>query len=176
MVKKDLIAIICAGLITSFGVLVWPGLYHYDKLDQKLPVKINRITGDTQVLTSKGWMKLGDYQPPAPKPPEPPKENEGFAIFDKKPSLAVENTKAESEGYGYVYVTGEVKNTGESRANAVSLNVTLYDGTGAVSGTGSTLVYGIEPTQAKGFRISVEVTKAPKGPWQNFKINIVKTY
>lgn len=36
-------------------------MYKYDKLDQKYPVKINRITGETQVLTGRGWQSAEDY-------------------------------------------------------------------------------------------------------------------
>lgn len=36
-------------------------MYKYDKLDQKYPVKINRITGETTVLTGKGWQNAEDY-------------------------------------------------------------------------------------------------------------------
>jgi hypothetical protein len=37
-------------------------MYKYDKLDQKYPVKINRITGETEVLKSKGWENADDYK------------------------------------------------------------------------------------------------------------------
>lgn len=36
-------------------------MYKYDKLDQKYPVKINRITGETKVLTGWGWQDAEDY-------------------------------------------------------------------------------------------------------------------
>lgn len=42
-------------VIFLFGILFYPTLYRYDKLDQRYPVKINRITGKTEVLTDKGW-------------------------------------------------------------------------------------------------------------------------
>jgi uncharacterized protein YfkK (UPF0435 family) len=47
--------------IVTFGLFIYPGLYKYDKLNQKLPVKINRITGSTQILTQKGWQDAEDY-------------------------------------------------------------------------------------------------------------------
>ncbi|MDB5056173.1 MAG: hypothetical protein JWM44_4223 [Bacilli bacterium] len=35
---------------------VYPTLYRYDKYDQKIPVRINRITGKTEMLYSTGWI------------------------------------------------------------------------------------------------------------------------
>ncbi|AIQ53806.1 hypothetical protein [Paenibacillus sp. FSL R7-0331] len=47
--------------IIIFGLVIYPGLYKYEKLDQSFPVKINRITGDAKILTAKGWQDAGDY-------------------------------------------------------------------------------------------------------------------
>ncbi len=40
--------------ICAFGLFVSPGLYKYDKLNQKYPVKINRLTGKTTILYTNG--------------------------------------------------------------------------------------------------------------------------
>lgn len=48
-------------LILSILLFVYPTLYRFDKLDQKYPVKINRITGETQVLSGFGWVDVGRY-------------------------------------------------------------------------------------------------------------------
>lgn len=53
--------------IVAFGIFVYPTLYKYDKLDQKYPVMINRITGETKVLTGNGWSAAGDYNRAAEK-------------------------------------------------------------------------------------------------------------
>ena len=45
-------------IFLTIAVFVYPTIYKYDKLDQKYPVKINRITGDAQVLTMKGWIEF----------------------------------------------------------------------------------------------------------------------
>jgi len=37
-------------IVILFGLFIYPTMYEYDKLDQKYPVKINRITGKTEVL------------------------------------------------------------------------------------------------------------------------------
>ncbi len=47
--------------ICLFGIFIYPTLYKYDKLDQKYPVQINRITGETKVLTGQGWQSADDY-------------------------------------------------------------------------------------------------------------------
>ncbi|AET60284.1 hypothetical protein HPL003_17700 [Paenibacillus terrae HPL-003] len=41
--------------IALFGLFIYPTLYKYDKLDQKYPVMINRLTGEAKILTQDGW-------------------------------------------------------------------------------------------------------------------------
>ncbi len=45
-------------LIIIFGIFIYPGIYKYDKLNQNLPVKINRLTGNTKILTATGWADI----------------------------------------------------------------------------------------------------------------------
>lgn len=60
-------ALICATSIIC-GVLFWPTLYRYDKLGGKLPVRINRLTGYTEILYSSGWKSLNNKETkPIPK-------------------------------------------------------------------------------------------------------------
>jgi len=52
------------GGVLAFLVLVWPTPYRYDRLTvgpASFPVRINRVTGSTQILEPGGWQK-------APKP------------------------------------------------------------------------------------------------------------
>lgn len=54
--KKELIrysALIVILLIIA--IFVYPTLYQYDKFDQKIPVRINRLTGKTELLYPTGW-------------------------------------------------------------------------------------------------------------------------
>jgi hypothetical protein len=44
------------------GVLFWPTLYRYDKTQSKL-VRINRITGYTEVLTESSWEPVAKKEP-----------------------------------------------------------------------------------------------------------------
>ena len=49
--------------ICLFGIFIYPTMYKYDKLNQKIPVKINRITGETEILHLDGyWIKAGDSE------------------------------------------------------------------------------------------------------------------
>lgn len=48
-------------IVMLFGLFVYPTMYQYDKLEQKFPVKINRITGESKVLTKQGWEDPGSY-------------------------------------------------------------------------------------------------------------------
>jgi hypothetical protein len=47
-------ALICITLIIC-GMLFWPTLYRYDKYEKELPVRINRLTGYTEILYDSGW-------------------------------------------------------------------------------------------------------------------------
>ncbi|WP_141136736.1 hypothetical protein [Paenibacillus herberti] len=59
--KKDLIRYgFILILLFGIAVFVYPTLYKYDKLDQKYPVKINRITGETKVLVGSTWNTVSD--------------------------------------------------------------------------------------------------------------------
>lgn len=54
--KSKIISFVMAILfIIVFGIFIYPGIYKYDKLNQNIPVKINRFTGSTQILTVNGW-------------------------------------------------------------------------------------------------------------------------
>lgn len=73
--------------IVLFGLFIYPGLYHFDKLNQRLPVKINRLTGDAYIFGSDGWTEfkhseLENETSPTPTPfvytPQPGDEELGF--------------------------------------------------------------------------------------------------
>lgn len=61
--KVNLTAIVLGVMFCStilfIALFVWPGMYKYDKMDQKWPVRINRLTGETEVLIPEGWVPLG---------------------------------------------------------------------------------------------------------------------
>lgn len=61
VLRRD-IFITCSILsaLILFSIFIYPTLYKYEKLDQKTPVKINRITGSTELLTSNGWVSVDD--------------------------------------------------------------------------------------------------------------------
>ncbi|MBY9081548.1 hypothetical protein KIH86_26130 [Paenibacillus sp. HN-1] len=52
-------AVLALLIIALFGLLIYPGLYKYDKLEGKYPVRMNRITGETKILREDGWVKEG---------------------------------------------------------------------------------------------------------------------
>lgn len=49
-------------LVILIGLFVYPTVYKYDKLEQKYPVRINRITGNTEVLRNNGWIDVDATQ------------------------------------------------------------------------------------------------------------------
>jgi hypothetical protein len=58
-------AMICVTLII-LGILFWPTFYRYDKIEDKIegkmPVRINRITGYTEILYTNGWKPVETVQ------------------------------------------------------------------------------------------------------------------
>jgi hypothetical protein len=52
-------------IVLMFALFVYPTLYKYDKLNQRFPVKINRITGTTEVLTPTGWEEMSKPDKPS---------------------------------------------------------------------------------------------------------------
>lgn len=58
---KIITCILSVIIIASFSLFIYPGMYKYDKLHQEYPVKINRLTGSTQILTEKGWQDADNY-------------------------------------------------------------------------------------------------------------------
>jgi hypothetical protein len=60
--KKLLYCVASIIIIISFGIFIYPGIYKYDKLEQNYPVKINRLTGSTQILRGNGWQDMNNPQ------------------------------------------------------------------------------------------------------------------
>lgn len=57
---KNLGLIFGGVVVLLLGIFVWPTMYRYDKLNMKYPVRINRLTGATQVLYPDGWQPMGN--------------------------------------------------------------------------------------------------------------------
>lgn len=68
--KKDYLKygtiLIIAVLIIVF---IYPTLYQYDKFDQKIPVRINRVTGSASLLYPTGWEPAESTEPSTPTLP-----------------------------------------------------------------------------------------------------------
>lgn len=62
--KKDIFRFTAIAIIVVlFGIFVYPTMYKYDKYNQKVPVRINRITGEAYLLDPEGWKKAGSDVP-----------------------------------------------------------------------------------------------------------------
>jgi hypothetical protein len=66
------------GVLVILAFFVWPTRYRYDRLktsDFESPVRIDRLTGKTEILYPAGWHVAGGEQgKPAPEPQELPTE------------------------------------------------------------------------------------------------------
>lgn len=58
---QNRIKLILVVIVVMFASFVWPTLYRYDHLtlgDSRVPVRINRFTGNAQLLYVYGWVKM----------------------------------------------------------------------------------------------------------------------
>lgn len=53
LVKYTFLTFVLVVVIT----FIYPTIYRYDKYDQRIPVRINRITGHTEMLNYNGWFE-----------------------------------------------------------------------------------------------------------------------
>lgn len=94
MTKEMMRFVFAIIILISIMIFGYPTLYKYDKLDQKYPVKINRITGKTQILSGYGWTTVDGnvtsasiqekQLSPTPSSPEPTKpETYNGETFDQ---------------------------------------------------------------------------------------------
>lgn len=61
MKKIILITISTILIILIFSVTIYPTVYKYDKLGNYI-VKINRLTGETNILTGNGWLNQKQFK------------------------------------------------------------------------------------------------------------------
>lgn len=86
--KKEIIKYCFLTVILALVLgLVYPTIYRYDKYDQKIPVRINRVTGVTEFLRDNGWSLSMD---------EIPKKSE-MQMFTEKMDLELTLVKHEIE-------------------------------------------------------------------------------
>jgi hypothetical protein len=105
-------ALICATLII-YGVLFWPTLYRYDKIGGKSPVRINRLTGYTEILYASGWEREVS-------------DKELQAI--PKAEIGKIEIKGSFDGKGYYNFT--IYNGCEWNIKKIKLSIGLNDGNG----------------------------------------------
>ena len=134
-------------IIVLFGLFAYPTLYKYDKLDQKYPVRINRITGKTEVLTLRGWIEMKNYSITQNNQQEPTQassvtktnmENAASKIerhtlksdlFDINTNEIEigEITKISKIHFNEYYVTGEVTNISNEKIEVMSIGLEVFD-------------------------------------------------
>lgn len=57
MQTKNLALTLSAVLL--WGWFIWPGPWHYDKIEDQLPIRTHRVTGKTQYLIAGEWTDIG---------------------------------------------------------------------------------------------------------------------
>lgn len=116
--------IIIGVIIVLVGIFVWPGIYKYDKMNQKWPVRINRITGTAEVLYQSGWQEVGN-QAAGPQ---------YMAIQSKLINIA--DTHVEMDGFTIDKlstangIAGEIINTSNQTESISGISLDTYDVSG----------------------------------------------
>ncbi|OMF39769.1 MULTISPECIES: hypothetical protein [Paenibacillus] len=95
--------------IVLFGLFIYPTMYKYDKLDQKYPVMINRLTGEAKILTRDGWQSTPEIDSALGK------------MEQYKSEISVEIDKQEEEITQNV-MTAVEKQLDEIKTQSASLN------------------------------------------------------
>ncbi len=70
---KIVSCVIAILLLIIFSIFVWPTAYRYDRFSDTT-IRTNRFTGETQMLTFRGWVSPANHGPaplPAPLPERP---------------------------------------------------------------------------------------------------------
>lgn len=106
-----------ATLIIVFGLFIYPGIYEFDKINQKNPVKINRITGHTQVLVADKWITVIDSD--VTKPDE-------VALLKEELAKDREQLKKEMIAETRQGIVNEVLNEVTSELSAVKEEIAVY--------------------------------------------------
>jgi len=118
MTAKNLI-IICATLLLA-GVLFWPTLYRYERIDSpglSTPVKINRLTGNAEYLL------LGEWRPVTVK--EKQRESRPLPAVDR----SLVNGKATLDSRMF---NGEIYNGSDWTITSITFRVTAKEKSGSV--------------------------------------------
>jgi hypothetical protein len=105
-------ALICATLIIC-GVLFWPTLYRYDKIGGKSPVRINRLTGYTEILYGSGWARMVS--------------DKEYQLIPKEEIAKIE-VRGNFDGEGYYKFS--VYNGNGWNIKRIKLSIALNDGNG----------------------------------------------
>jgi len=151
--KKEIIKYLALIIIIVFiGLFIYPTIYRYDKLDQKWPIRINRITGNTEVLYTTGWKEIGvnKNSTSSNQPVSSPNSNlqsvDDFLSSDSN-NTKIEKVEKKSEivdvktaelsfddkvkiskiNFSGWYVTGIIENISENKILINTLKFELYD-------------------------------------------------
>ena len=122
IVKRLLSGVMVLLSVIFFGIFIYPGIYKYDKLAQNYPVKINKITGTTQILRGDGWQTIEDRKETLI---ETPKESEMQALRNELYSALQKDRESVKND-----IINEIKNDIISKVqvelNAVKDEITEY--------------------------------------------------
>jgi hypothetical protein len=111
-----LIYLVAPVSIILFGLFIYPTVYEFDKLDQKYPVKINRLTGNASILTGNGWVSSSDYD----------KANETMLEYKREIEEKISNQSDEISKSIIAEITDDIIFDVESQLDIVKSEIEEY--------------------------------------------------
>lgn len=116
-----------ASILVLIFIFVYPTIYRYDKLDQKVPIRINRITGKTEMFSADGWKEPDDGS----------KANASAIKFQsgeidlKQKSFKIGDLEIRKINLSKYDFSAEVINLGKKTLTLSSIETSLYDKNGS---------------------------------------------
>lgn len=117
-------------LVLLLLVFVWPTMYRYDKMDQKWPVRINRVTGKTEILYSDGWQDVKANQQLQSNSTSTYEISKMVDIKTKE--IDLKEIKLTNLNFQNGKLTGEIKNVSDKNITLSSEEYQVFDIMGGV--------------------------------------------
>jgi hypothetical protein len=153
-------------IVLIVAVFVWPTMYHYSMLNGK-PVRINRITGSTEILYPSGWQSVGSANSSQSNSDSSSSgvEKQSGMLSVGTSSVTLGDIKVDDIQVTGDTITCEVVNTSSHPLTFYGLQVEAYDANGNVlpDQPFDSIVYGetLNPNQSVPDTLQGVVVKEP---------------
>lgn len=114
-------------VIILIFIFIYPTIYRYDKYEEKIPIRINRITGKTEMFSADGWQEPNDGS----------KANSSQITFQsdeidlKQKDLKIGDLEIRKINLSKTDLTAEIINLSKKTITLSSVAANLYDKNGS---------------------------------------------